>query len=693
MKRALLIAAVLVLAASVQAQRVPVRATDHVSPAAAASMQQTAPRPAQTLPQDVIYLPGSRKATIKRLAKTTNATEQVGLMANTYAVMGENRTQIACDPKTGTVAVTYRGNDRGSSSAGNTIYVRYSTDNGATWGAQGDNLANTSGPRYPNIYLSNSTGSSNPADVRSVLSWGQTVNYGNGTNGFGELDFMRANIGNSNAQFFSLPRTNNNWGIPFEVVQDQSTGDLYSIALPYNASDATWLNRYDLIKSTDGGLNWTVTGTPPYLDTDIPEGFFQSSAHLDISPSGRMLFSYGLIAETSVGSGSAYLTDPNHGFAYRTSDDKGQTWTDPIQVIPSTDIDAGNMPSAFSTGVKMAWDFDGMLDSHNEPHFLMVASNDINPFGISSDPIVINDTPYLNLANVDSTFLVEMTKINGTWKMIPVGPVRRVRTDRLSFTSASSTSAAYVFRAEPRWARTWDGTRMFAKWTTPRLSWFIATVDGQRTLFQDTLHNIYVNGLIVDDRSTNQGWVYPWDYAVPGNNVENTNPMRVTDLDVEAESAVMAKFTKVARLVNEVGNEYQMHLVYTEWAYGERPDDDAILADNILWYVKDVKLPKVAIPLGVEQISSTPGTFTLTQNFPNPFNPSTSIDFTLPKSGLTSLKVYNMLGQVVATLADGVFAAGSHRATFDAHGLPSGMYIYRLESGSFSTAKKMMLTK
>jgi hypothetical protein len=55
--------------------------------------------------------------------------------------------------------------------------------------------------------------------------------------------------------------------------------------------------------------------------------------------------------------------------------------------------------------------------------------------------------------------------------------------------------------------------------------------------------------------------------------------------------------------------------------------------------------------------------------------------------------VYNMLGQVVATLVDDVLAAGSHHATFDAHGLPSGMYVYRLESGGLSSARKMMLTK
>ncbi len=85
--------------------------------------------------------------------------------------------------------------------------------------------------------------------------------------------------------------------------------------------------------------------------------------------------------------------------------------------------------------------------------------------------------------------------------------------------------------------------------------------------------------------------------------------------------------------------------------------------------------------------------FELSQNYPNPFNPSTSISFTLPQSGLTSLKVYNLLGQEVASLLNTRLMAGEHSISFDASGLSSGTYIYRLVSGNFSQTKKMMLIK
>jgi hypothetical protein len=96
----------------------------------------------------------------------------------------------------------------------------------------------------------------------------------------------------------------------------------------------------------------------------------------------------------------------------------------------------------------------------------------------------------------------------------------------------------------------------------------------------------------------------------------------------------------------------------------------------------------------VEQVGNTlPDGFTLSQNFPNPFNPSTHIDFTLPASGSVSLKVYDLLGREMMTLVNEQKPAGTYRATFDASNLPSGTYFYVLRAGSFSESKKMLLVK
>ena len=90
---------------------------------------------------------------------------------------------------------------------------------------------------------------------------------------------------------------------------------------------------------------------------------------------------------------------------------------------------------------------------------------------------------------------------------------------------------------------------------------------------------------------------------------------------------------------------------------------------------------------------AVPSTFALSQNYPNPFNPSTKIEFDIPKSGNVSLKIYNLLGQHVATLFEGHSIAGHFVVTFDAGHLASGMYIYRLNSSAGALTKKMLLLK
>ncbi len=89
----------------------------------------------------------------------------------------------------------------------------------------------------------------------------------------------------------------------------------------------------------------------------------------------------------------------------------------------------------------------------------------------------------------------------------------------------------------------------------------------------------------------------------------------------------------------------------------------------------------------------TPLEFTLEQNYPNPFNPSTVIDYSVAQDGFVSLEVYNLLGETVATLVNGIQKAGKYQVTFDASELTSGIYIYNLKSGSFNSVKKMILMK
>ena len=85
--------------------------------------------------------------------------------------------------------------------------------------------------------------------------------------------------------------------------------------------------------------------------------------------------------------------------------------------------------------------------------------------------------------------------------------------------------------------------------------------------------------------------------------------------------------------------------------------------------------------------------YTLQQNYPNPFNPSTVIKYSVPQDNFISLKVFNTIGEEIATIVNGEKTAGTYEARFDGTNLTSGVYFYRLSSGDFTLTRKMILTK
>ncbi len=101
-----------------------------------------------------------------------------------------------------------------------------------------------------------------------------------------------------------------------------------------------------------------------------------------------------------------------------------------------------------------------------------------------------------------------------------------------------------------------------------------------------------------------------------------------------------------------------------------------------------------SFPTWVERDSLfLPNDFVLSQNYPNPFNPSTTIRFEIAAAGMTTLKVYDVMGREARTLVNKELEAGAYSATFDASNLPSGTYLYVLQSGAQRLTGKMLLLK
>lgn len=122
--------------------------------------------------------------------------------------------------------------------------------------------------------------------------------------------------------------------------------------------------------------------------------------------------------------------------------------------------------------------------------------------------------------------------------------------------------------------------------------------------------------------------------------------------------------------------------IYLSGSFREHPGDE------------DFVLVKFGSTVGLENTGNElPEKFELSQNYPNPFNPVTNISFSLPSTGSVKLLVFDAAGKQVSELVNRELSAGTYNYDFNASGLSSGIYFYRLEAEGFTNVKKMILVK
>jgi hypothetical protein len=110
-------------------------------------------------------------------------------------------------------------------------------------------------------------------------------------------------------------------------------------------------------------------------------------------------------------------------------------------------------------------------------------------------------------------------------------------------------------------------------------------------------------------------------------------------------------------------------------------------------FAPDKQIVIRATPTSIPHDGQPARSFSLAQNYPNPFNPETWIEFEMEKEGFIRLEVIDLLGQHIATLAEGRYAAGKHRIHFSGDNLPAGSYIYRLTAVNFAASRRMVLVR
>ncbi len=204
--------------------------------------------------------------------------------------------------------------------------------------------------------------------------------------------------------------------------------------------------------------------------------------------------------------------------------------------------------------------------------------------------------------------------------------------------------------------------------------------------------------------------VYYTSNIMSGKSLDNLAPLAPSALNV----AVVTEGVKVSWQLNSE-DDFKEYNIYrsteeevsfdTLKVYGTTADsmfvDETPLNKSVYYFVRGVdfhenKSEASSVYLNITGINENdvlPTEFALQQNYPNPFNPSTTISFAIPKQVDVKLVVYNLLGEVVAELLNENLTAGYHQVNFNASNLSSGVYLYRIESGSFTKSIKMILLK
>jgi len=166
-----------------------------------------------------------------------------------------------------------------------------------------------------------------------------------------------------------------------------------------------------------------------------------------------------------------------------------------------------------------------------------------------------------------------------------------------------------------------------------------------------------------------------------------------------AKGPLQFKFAVNGTVDNEAGFQ-EDHMLFLN----DLPGQPGEKARNVLEVVKfgrqrgqgafkDTVRIVQSLVVSVRETGEIPLTYSLSQNYPNPFNPSTTIEYSIPTEGFVTLKLYNLLGQEVATLIEAKQPAGKYVVTFDASNLPTGLYFYRIASGKFVETRKMLLIR
>ena len=480
--------------------------------------------------------------------------------------------------------------------------------------------------------------------------------------GAGSASFTKQNIGTKTAD-------------DPEVLVDNARQTIWITTTgAFDAAFPSGRGRYAVLKSTDYGSTFVDVDTNLIWSTKttLPQKGFQIGT-LDIpmlvAPNGNLALIVTLrdasYTSASGNTNKSYLPPLGTGvvdsvsrIGYFLSTNSGSSWTWNNIGLTGQTVVVGVGDTIYPLFANFG-QFSGSFDGNSKLHVL------VNGYSYAPVKWTGPNAPYL----ATSHQMLYWNSITSQWKRISdkalACPLVTDTTSIYDYTSYSATTRrngnSYGF-CWPTISVDTLSNMVFAAWTQPR-------VNATKTGF-DTLWNGYIHYDIYYTVSQNSGAA--WGTA--------------TKLAGTEEGL----FPYASRNITTAGAVKSAHLVYECDTVGGSQTASATATQQINWYYQKIDLPLT----GVDNNTNRPETFTLDQNFPNPFNPATTFRFTLPLASTVKLSIFNILGQEVATVVNNTaLAAGEHTYNFDAEYLTSGVYFYRLTADKFTSTKKMMLMK
>lgn len=172
-----------------------------------------------------------------------------------------------------------------------------------------------------------------------------------------------------------------------------------------------------------------------------------------------------------------------------------------------------------------------------------------------------------------------------------------------------------------------------------------------------------------------------------GTTLPNPEPVLVPLINSEAWISIAASQYHSMASSGDYADPSMWACGLNQWGQLANPTNFGTMTPTPEWVVFGTPVSDV------QQETKPPTEFTLEQNYPNPFNPSTTISYSIPEEAYVKLAVYDLLGNQAAVLVDGIQRIGRYEVNFNAAGLSSGVYVYRIETANFVTSKKLILMK